>query len=133
LQRPDAEPHAEQQGGGRDQQPAPGSGGGQRGGGRRQGCERPAGAHGVDGRAERRAVGEAQRRVLDQGAGDERAQRLRDVGGQRIGLVADLGEGDLHRALAVEGAPAGQALVGDRAQRVDVAGRAGLAAAGLLG
>ena len=52
--------------------------------------------------------------------------------GQRVGVLADLLDHDLHGVLALEHAPAGQALVGDRAEGVDVAGRRRPAALRLL-
>ena len=57
----------------------------------------------------------------------------RQVAGQRLGLLAHLLERDGDGVVAVEGRVPGQALVADQAQGVDVAGRRGQPALGLLG
>ena len=57
----------------------------------------------------------------------------RQLVGQRLGLLPHLLERDRDRVVAVEGGVPGEALVADQAERVDVAGRRGQPALGLLG
>jgi hypothetical protein len=85
----------------------------------------PAGTreHVVDRREQRGAVGEPARRVLVHRALHQRTHVRRDVRRQRLGELADLLDRDLHGVLALERPPSGQALVGDRTEGVDVAGR----------
>ena len=97
------------------------------------GRQRAAGGDPADRLGEGAAVGEAVGRVLGQRALDQQPDGRRHVGGQRRRGPVDVRQRDRHLRGAVEGPRAGQALVGDDAEGVDVGGGGDLHALRLLG
>ena len=96
------------------------------------GRQRAACGHAADRLGEGAAVGEAVGGVLGQRALDQQPDGRRDVRGQRRRGPVDVRERDGHLRGAVEGPGAGQALVGDDAEGVDVGGGGDLHALRLL-